>query len=186
MGRSCFVAVMLINDSVLCDPDLSGLCFVQLLSECHFHVDSCLCVIQTSQGCVLFRCCQKSSQGCVLFCCCQNVMFMLIVVCVMHTSQGCVLSLSECHVHVDSCLCDAGLLRVVFRCCQSVMFMSIVLCDADFSQSMCMCLQAIWNWMDNYPTEFTDLQKRPNDELQGMVVPCHAWSTPSSLWSAAL
>lgn len=21
--------------------------------------------------------------------------------------------------------------------------------------------------MDNYPTEFTDLQKRPNDELQG-------------------
>lgn len=28
-------------------------------------------------------------------------------------------------------------------------------------------LQAIWNWMDNYPTEFTDLQKRPNDELQG-------------------
>ncbi|XP_025089019.1 neurofibromin-like isoform X4 [Pomacea canaliculata] len=26
--------------------------------------------------------------------------------------------------------------------------------------------KAIWNWMDNYPTEFTDLQKRPNDELQ--------------------
>ncbi|XP_041348224.1 neurofibromin-like isoform X2 [Gigantopelta aegis] len=26
--------------------------------------------------------------------------------------------------------------------------------------------KAIWNWMDNYPSEFTDLQKRPNDELQ--------------------
>ena len=90
-------------------------------------------------------------------------MFLLIVVSVMQTSQCCVLSLSNCHVHVDS-----------------------VLCDADFSQSMCMCLQAIWNWMDNYPTEFTDLQKRPNDELQGMVVPCHAWPTPSSLWSATL
>ncbi|KAH3876996.1 hypothetical protein DPMN_000850 [Dreissena polymorpha] len=26
--------------------------------------------------------------------------------------------------------------------------------------------KAIWNWMDNYPEEFTDLQKRPNEELQ--------------------
>ncbi|ESO97611.1 hypothetical protein LOTGIDRAFT_104331 [Lottia gigantea] len=26
--------------------------------------------------------------------------------------------------------------------------------------------KAIWNWMDNYPTEFTELQKRPNEELQ--------------------
>ncbi|XP_067682311.1 neurofibromin-like isoform X6 [Haliotis asinina] len=26
--------------------------------------------------------------------------------------------------------------------------------------------KAVWNWMDNYPHEFTDLQKRPNDELQ--------------------
>ncbi|KAK7488237.1 hypothetical protein BaRGS_00020544 [Batillaria attramentaria] len=26
--------------------------------------------------------------------------------------------------------------------------------------------KAIWNWMDYYPSEFTDLQKRPNDELQ--------------------
>ncbi|KAJ8312996.1 hypothetical protein KUTeg_010369 [Tegillarca granosa] len=25
---------------------------------------------------------------------------------------------------------------------------------------------AIWNWMDNYPEEFTDLQKKPNDDLQ--------------------
>ena len=27
--------------------------------------------------------------------------------------------------------------------------------------------KAIWNWMDNYPEEFTELQKRPNDELAG-------------------
>ncbi|XP_050410069.1 neurofibromin isoform X2 [Patella vulgata] len=26
--------------------------------------------------------------------------------------------------------------------------------------------KAIWNWMDNYPSEFTELQKKPNDELQ--------------------
>ncbi|CAH1800649.1 unnamed protein product [Owenia fusiformis] len=26
--------------------------------------------------------------------------------------------------------------------------------------------KAIWNWMDNHPEEFTELQKRPNDELQ--------------------
>ncbi|XP_013381612.1 neurofibromin-like [Lingula anatina] len=25
--------------------------------------------------------------------------------------------------------------------------------------------KAIWNWMDNYPEEFTDLQRRPDDEL---------------------
>ncbi|KAK2156732.1 hypothetical protein LSH36_206g01021 [Paralvinella palmiformis] len=25
--------------------------------------------------------------------------------------------------------------------------------------------KAIWNWMDNYPDEFTELQKKPNDEL---------------------
>ncbi len=28
-------------------------------------------------------------------------------------------------------------------------------------------LQAIWNWMDNYPEEFTELQKKPNEELAG-------------------
>ena len=28
-------------------------------------------------------------------------------------------------------------------------------------------LQAIWNWLDTYPEEFTDLQKRPNAELSG-------------------
>ena len=28
-------------------------------------------------------------------------------------------------------------------------------------------LQAIWNWLDTYPEEFTDLQKRPNSELSG-------------------
>ncbi len=27
--------------------------------------------------------------------------------------------------------------------------------------------QAIWNWLDTYPEEFTDLQKRPNAELSG-------------------
>jgi hypothetical protein len=27
--------------------------------------------------------------------------------------------------------------------------------------------QAIWHWMDNYPEEFTDLQKKPNDDLAG-------------------
>ncbi|RUS73016.1 hypothetical protein EGW08_019222, partial [Elysia chlorotica] len=26
--------------------------------------------------------------------------------------------------------------------------------------------KAIWNWMDNYPHEFTELHKQPNDELQ--------------------
>ncbi|CAL1527010.1 unnamed protein product, partial [Lymnaea stagnalis] len=26
--------------------------------------------------------------------------------------------------------------------------------------------KAIWNWMDNYPGEFTELHKKPNDELQ--------------------
>ncbi|XP_021368387.1 neurofibromin-like isoform X2 [Mizuhopecten yessoensis] len=26
--------------------------------------------------------------------------------------------------------------------------------------------KAIWNWMDNYPEEFTDLQKKPNEDLQ--------------------
>lgn len=25
--------------------------------------------------------------------------------------------------------------------------------------------RAIWNWMDTYPQEFTDVQKRPNDPL---------------------
>lgn len=25
--------------------------------------------------------------------------------------------------------------------------------------------KAVWNWMDNYPLEFIDLQKKPNDEL---------------------
>ena len=29
-------------------------------------------------------------------------------------------------------------------------------------------LQAIWHWMDNYPEEFTELQKRPNDDLAGV------------------
>ena len=36
-----------------------------------------------------------------------------------------------------------------------------------FTEMTSYCLQAIWNWMDNYPEEFTDLQKRPNDELAG-------------------
>ena len=27
--------------------------------------------------------------------------------------------------------------------------------------------KAIWNWLDTYPEEFTDLQKRPNAELSG-------------------
>ena len=27
--------------------------------------------------------------------------------------------------------------------------------------------RAIWNWMDHYPEEFTELQKKPNDELAG-------------------
>lgn len=32
-----------------------------------------------------------------------------------------------------------------------------------------MFLKAIWNWLDTYPEEFTDLQKRPNAELSGNV-----------------
>jgi len=28
-------------------------------------------------------------------------------------------------------------------------------------------LQAIWHWMESYPEEFTELQKRPNDDLAG-------------------
>lgn len=27
--------------------------------------------------------------------------------------------------------------------------------------------KAIWNWMDTYPEEFTELQKKPNDDLTG-------------------
>ena len=27
--------------------------------------------------------------------------------------------------------------------------------------------QAIWNWMDNYPLEFNNLQQKPNSDLQG-------------------
>ena len=30
--------------------------------------------------------------------------------------------------------------------------------------------KAIWNWMDNYPHEFTELHKQPNDELQGILL----------------
>ena len=35
--------------------------------------------------------------------------------------------------------------------------------------TMNMFQQAIWNWMDNYPEEFTELQRRPNDELAGKL-----------------
>ena len=43
-------------------------------------------------------------------------------------------------------------------------------CESSASNTNCIHVhlsQAIWNWMDNYPEEFTDLQKRPNEELQG-------------------
>jgi len=29
-------------------------------------------------------------------------------------------------------------------------------------------VQAIWHWMESYPEEFTELQKRPNDDLAGL------------------
>lgn len=33
-------------------------------------------------------------------------------------------------------------------------------------------LQAIWNWLENYPHEFDELQKKPNDELAGQFIIC--------------
>jgi len=51
---------------------------------------------------------------------------------------------------------------VIGWCCFGIRVAVVILaCD------WLLCFQAIWHWMDNYPEEFTDLQKRPNDELAG-------------------
>ncbi len=42
-------------------------------------------------------------------------------------------------------------------------------CELYYTYKSCYTsiFQAIWNWMDNYPDEFTELQNIPNDELAG-------------------